>query len=51
MKKIALTGLGIGIGSALYHYFSQGVIDWIRAIAIAAISIVLLVIFERIRKK
>ncbi len=51
MKKIASTGFGIGIGMALYDYFSQGFIDWKRAVAIAAISIILLLIFERIRKK
>ena len=50
MKKIFGTGLGIGIGSAIYDYLSHGAIDWRRATVIAAIAIIILYVFEKMKK-
>ena len=48
-KKAIGMGLGIGIGNELYDYLSHGEVDWIRAIAIAVIAIILLALFEKIK--
>ena len=51
MKKLFGTGLGIGVGSAIYDYFAHGAIDWKRAIFIAIIATIILLIFEKVKKK
>ena len=51
MKKIFGTGIGIGVGSAMYDYFAHGAIDWKRAIYIAIIATIILFIFEKLKKK
>lgn len=50
MKKILGTGLGIGIGTAVYDYFAHGEIDWIRALDIAIIASVILFVIEKVKK-
>ena len=50
MKKILGTGLGIGVGTAIYDYFSHGEIDWLRAVAVAIIASVILFAIEKMKK-
>lgn len=45
------TGLGIGVGVLIYNYLTQGEIDWIRAVSIAAIASVLIFVFEKFKGK
>jgi uncharacterized membrane protein len=51
MKKNLGTGLGIGVGTAIYDYFSHGEIDWIRAVVISIIASLILLAFEKMKKK
>ena len=50
MKKTVRTGIGIGVGTAIYDYIAHGAIDWQRAVAIAIIASILLLLFERMKK-
>lgn len=42
--------LGFATGFAIYDYFSDGQVDWIRAIVTAILAVVIMAIFNGLKK-
>jgi hypothetical protein len=42
--------LGFATGFAIYDYFADGQVDWIRAIVTAILAILIMAIFNRLKK-
>jgi len=42
--------LGLTTGFIIYDYFAHEQIDWIRAIIIAILTVIIVVIFNRLKK-
>jgi len=43
-------GLGFATGFALYDYFVDGQVDWIRAIVTAFLAVIIMAIFTALKK-
>ncbi|MFK8105163.1 MAG: hypothetical protein AB8G15_21805 [Saprospiraceae bacterium] len=50
VKKIIRFGIGVSLGSALYHYLANGIFDWKRTVLVALIAMVLFFIFGKMKK-